>query len=64
VAAQRSSPLTDTAGAAEYLGTSVRHIRELRHRGELDYVKVGSLVRYLYADLDAWIAERRHSRDA
>lgn len=50
------------AGAAEYLGTSERHVRELQYRGELTYVKVGHLVRFLIEDLDAWIAQRRRTR--
>jgi Helix-turn-helix domain len=45
-----------TKDAAEYVGCSEGHLRNLRYRGEGPrYVKKGGLVRYRIADLDAWL---------
>ncbi|MGE3292462.1 MAG: helix-turn-helix domain-containing protein [Geminicoccaceae bacterium] len=50
-----SSPLLDTPKAAEYLGTSVRHVQNLVYHRRIPYVKVGRFVRFRTRDLDAWI---------
>ena len=50
-----TAPLLDTHEAAEYLGTSWRHIRSLVYRRQIPYVKVGALVRFKVAELDRWI---------
>lgn len=55
------SPLLDLSGAAEYLSTSERHIRELWNRRELPAIKVGRKVRFHKDDLDRYINERRTS---
>jgi excisionase family DNA binding protein len=51
--------LLDVKAAAARLGTTERHIRELVYRRAVPYVKVGRLVRFDPADLDAWIAANR-----
>lgn len=54
-----TASLLDVDGAAAYLATSVRHVRALVYRRELTYVKVGRLVRFTTADLDAYVDARR-----
>lgn len=49
--------LVDVEGAATYLGTTVRHVRNMVYRRVIPYVKVGALVRFRLVDLDAWIAD-------
>lgn len=44
---------------AAHLGTSVRHVRNLIARREIPYHKVGRLVRFDRADLDAWLDANR-----
>lgn len=41
--------------AAVYMGTTARHLEELRYRRELPFVKVGRLVRYDVKALDRYI---------
>ena len=50
--------LLATSGAAERLGTTERHIRELVYRRELPFVKVGRLLRFDPAALDRYVADR------
>ena len=52
--------LLTTAEAAEYLGTTVGTMEVWRcvKRYALPYVRVGRLVRYRRADLEAWLASR------
>jgi excisionase family DNA binding protein len=45
--------------AAEYLGTSPRHIRRLVSDHALSHYKVGGRVRFADVDLDAWLDGRR-----
>lgn len=52
-------PPLDVTAAADYLGITVRHVRELVARRSIPYVKVGRLVRFLPEDLDAYLAERK-----
>lgn len=47
--------LLNVPDAATYLGTNERHVRNLVYRRQIPYVKVGALVRFRLADLDAWI---------
>lgn len=42
--------------AAVYMGTTPRHLEELRYRREMPFVKVGRLVRYDVKTLDKYIA--------
>jgi excisionase family DNA binding protein len=47
--------------AAAYLGTTVGSLNALRHTGKLKlpYFRWGYRVRYIKADLDAWIEAQR-----
>lgn len=47
-----------TEEAADYLGTSVRHIRRLVSDHELSRYKVGGRNRFADVDLDAWLDGR------
>lgn len=47
--------LLDTSAAAHFLGTTVRHVRELRARRELPVVLIGRLVRYDPAELARYV---------
>jgi excisionase family DNA binding protein len=51
--------LLDYAGAARYLCTTPRHIRELWAKRYLAAIKVGRCVRFSKKDLDAFISARR-----
>lgn len=51
--------LIDIPAAAERLGTSERHVRELIYRREIPYTKVGRLVRLDLDELDAWVDAHR-----
>ena len=48
-----------TEEAAEYLGTTVRHVRRLVTDHELSRYKVGGRNRFADVDLDAWLDARR-----
>ena len=50
--------LCDYAAAAARLSTTERHIRELRARREIPFVKIGGSVRFKVADLDAYVEAR------
>lgn len=54
-----ASGLLDYEGAARYLCTTTRHVRELWARRQLGAVKVGRSVRFTKEDLDAYIAANR-----
>jgi excisionase family DNA binding protein len=56
--AQRRVLLT-VREAATALAISERTLWELTHRGGLPCVRIGRSVRYVQADLDAWIAAQR-----
>ncbi len=53
--------LLDVGEAAAYLNTTERHIRRLRNDMRLPYVKVGSKLRFLRDDLDAYVEANTHS---
>lgn len=48
-----------TEEAAQYLGTTVRHVRRLVSDHELDRHEVGGRNRFSDVDLDAWLDSRR-----
>ncbi len=52
-------PPLDVREAAEYLGTSERHVRRLISERRLSYALVGGKVRLLPDDLDALLAAGR-----
>jgi excisionase family DNA binding protein len=51
--------LLDTDGAAQYLGTTVRHVRKLWSERRIAAIHVGRLVRFRCQDLDAYIERNR-----
>jgi excisionase family DNA binding protein len=59
--ANRRGRLLDVAGAAEYLGTSERHIRRLVEERRVPFAKLGpgrsARLRFDTAKLDAWLEE-------
>ena len=48
-----------TEEAAQYLGTTPRHVRRLVSDHSLSHYKVGGRVRFADVDLDAWLDSRR-----
>lgn len=40
---------------AEHLNTTERHIKELVYRRQIPYCKVGRLVRFKPAEIEAWL---------
>jgi len=50
----------DLTQAANYLGTSERHVRRLWQERRIAVVKVGRRVRFTRSDLDAFIERNRH----
>jgi excisionase family DNA binding protein len=55
----REPALLDYEGAARYLCTTPRHVRELWAKRYLAAIKVGRCVRFARTDLDAFIAANR-----
>lgn len=53
-------PPLDESAAAEYVGSTPRHLKNLRAAGLIPFIKVGKYVRYLPDDLDAWLEANRH----
>lgn len=45
--------------AAEYLGTSPRHIRRLMTDHSLTHYKIGGHIRFADVDLDAWLDRQK-----
>jgi excisionase family DNA binding protein len=58
-AATLSEPLLTAADAAQLLAVRTSWIYDAARRGELPRVDVGKHVRFLRADLEHWVAERR-----
>ena len=54
-----SGALLDYDGAAHYLCTTPRHVRELWAKRQVAAVKVGRRVRFSQSDLDSFIATNR-----
>ncbi len=58
-----NSPTLKDPEAARYIGMSESWLRQSRMRGNSGappYIKIGKAVRYLKADLDAWLEKLRH----
>ena len=47
--------MLDIIEAADYLGTTERHMRNLIARRTITHVKVGRKIRFRKADLDAYV---------
>ncbi len=55
--------LLKNAAAAYYIGVTPGTLNVWRSKGVSPrFIKVGALVRYAEADLDAWLAERTRTR--
>lgn len=52
--------LVDIKGAATYLSTSIRHVRRLVQKTELDFVKIGGKLRFDKADLQRYVDDHRY----
>ena len=51
-----------TKEAADYIGASVSHMNKLRvYGGGPPFFKTGKWISYAIADLDAWLATRKHA---
>jgi excisionase family DNA binding protein len=50
-------PLVDISDCAERLGTTVRHVRRLVSGRDIEYVKVGGLVKFHPATIERYIAD-------
>lgn len=46
-------------GAAQYLGTTARHVRRLVADHSLSHYRVAGRIRFSDVDLDAWLDARR-----
>ncbi len=56
--------LLDTKELSEYLGIAVSTILEYRMQGRGPvYIKLGHLVRYKVADVDAWLESQKPKND-
>lgn len=53
------SPLYDVPGAAKYLSTTERHIRDMWNKRQIPAIKVGRKLRFHKDDLDAYIDSHR-----
>jgi excisionase family DNA binding protein len=49
--------LIDIPTLAEWLGTSVRHVRRLVAEKRIPYIKVGYLIRFDPAEIQQWLNE-------
>jgi len=52
-------PLLDSPATAKRLGITERHLRELVVRRDIPFVRVGRLIRFVPADLEAWVEDNR-----
>ena len=53
--------LMDLPAVAERLGVNERHIRRLVAERRIPYLKWGHLLSFDPADIDAWLAQARHT---
>ena len=59
MSSSRPIRLLTISEAAEYLAISERSIKRLITRGDLPCIRVGSALRFAFADLEAFIARNR-----
>ena len=57
---ERARPLLDIAGCADYIGSSIRHVRRMVAERTIPHYKVGHYIRFDPDELDEWL--RRHRR--
>ena len=53
-----AEPLMTVADVAEYLKLAEQTIRNKVHRGEIPFVKAGTLLRFRRSQIDEWLAEQ------
>jgi len=59
MSSSRPFRLLTISEAAEYLAISERSVKRLIARGDLPCIRVGSALRFAFADLEAFIARNR-----
>lgn len=56
-------PITDIPGAADYLATTERHVRQMVFERRIPFTRLGNgpraRVRFYYSDLDKWLTSTR-----
>ena len=55
----RNRPLLDIAGCANYIASSVRHVRRMVAERTLPHYKVGHYVRFDPDEIDEWLNSKR-----
>lgn len=60
MAEMRVTHLVTIEQLAERLGTSVRHLQRLVAERRIPFVKLGGLVRFDVAEIEAWVDGSRH----
>ncbi len=55
----KAEPLLTWEEVAEILRCSPSHIRTITRRGDLPCIKIGRSIRYMRADVDAFIEQQR-----
>jgi excisionase family DNA binding protein len=55
----RADYLLTRPEAAQWLGTSERHLERLTSERRIPFVRVGGKIRYLRADITAWLQANR-----
>lgn len=59
---ERERPFYTVASLAKKLAISERTIRDMLNRDEMPWYRIGPQRRIDPADVDRWLAERRHGR--
>jgi len=59
---EKFEPLLLEREVADLLKLSTRTLRNLRQRGAIGYVMIGSSIRYTNKDVEAFIERHRHER--
>ena len=62
IADERVRPFHTVASLAALLAISERTVRDMLNRDEIPWYRIGPQRRIDPADVDAWLADRRHSR--
>ncbi len=57
--AMTSSPMMNVEAAAERLGCSVKHVRNMIYERRIPYFKVGRLIRFDPDVLENWVQSNR-----
>ena len=57
----RIARLLDSQEMSEWLGCTVKHVRNLVFRREIPFIKVGRLVRFEQGAIRVWLKNRSHN---